>query len=101
MIATYALCGFANVGSIGIQLGGLTPMAPERKGDLADVAIRALVAGTVACFMTACIAGKLSTSDSDTNEGFMKAQSQTPIKIRRFLLLLHPYIQSMFILLTN
>lgn len=59
VIATYALCGFANVGSIGIQLGGLTPMAPERKGDLADVAIRALVAGTVACFMTACIAGVL------------------------------------------
>ena len=58
MIATYALCGFANMGSIGIQLGGLTPMAPERKGDLASVAIRALIAGTVACFMTACIAGE-------------------------------------------
>ncbi|XP_072032376.1 solute carrier family 28 member 3-like [Amphiura filiformis] len=59
VIATYALCGFANMGSIGIQLGGLTPMAPERKGDLASVAIRALIAGTVACFMTACIAGVL------------------------------------------
>lgn len=59
IIATYALCGFANVGAIGIQLGGLTPMAPERKGDFADVAVRALISGTVACFMTACIAGIL------------------------------------------
>ena len=58
VIATYALCGFANMGSIGIQLGGLTPMAPERKGDLASISIRALIAGTVACFMTACIAGE-------------------------------------------
>ena len=59
IIATYALCGFANVGAIGIQLGGLTPMAPNRKGDFADVAVRALIAGTVACFMTACIAGRI------------------------------------------
>ncbi|XP_022111135.1 solute carrier family 28 member 3-like isoform X2 [Acanthaster planci] len=59
VIATYALCGFANLGSVGIQLGGLTPMAPSRKGDLASVAVRALIAGTVACFMTACIAGIL------------------------------------------
>ncbi|XP_038047159.1 solute carrier family 28 member 3-like isoform X2 [Patiria miniata] len=59
VIATYALCGFANLGSIGIQLGGMTPMAPSRKGDLASVSIRALIAGTVACFMTACIAGIL------------------------------------------
>ncbi|XP_072165400.1 solute carrier family 28 member 3-like [Diadema setosum] len=59
VIATYALCGFANIGSIGIVLGGLIPMAPERKKDMTAVAIRALVAGTVACFMTACIAGIL------------------------------------------
>ncbi|XP_072045726.1 solute carrier family 28 member 3-like [Amphiura filiformis] len=64
VIATYALCGFANVGSIGIQLGGLTPMAPERKGDLAAVSIRALISGTVACFMTACIAGVLYVPDA-------------------------------------
>eukprot|EP00057_Strongylocentrotus_purpuratus_P007004 XP_011661478.1 PREDICTED: solute carrier family 28 member 3 [Strongylocentrotus purpuratus] len=56
VIATYALCGFANIGSVGIVLGALGPMAPSRKGDLAAVAIRALIAGTVACFMTACIA---------------------------------------------
>ncbi|XP_071825838.1 solute carrier family 28 member 3-like isoform X3 [Apostichopus japonicus] len=59
VIATYALCGFANIGSIGIQLGGLIPLAPTRKSDLADIAIRALIAGSVACFMTACVAGVL------------------------------------------
>ena len=58
IIATYALCGFANLASIGVQLGGLGPMAPNRKSDMAKVAVRALFAGTVACFMTACVAGK-------------------------------------------
>lgn len=59
MIATYALCGFANIGSIGIQLGALTFMAPSRKKDLAKVAVRALIAGTIASFVTACVAGRL------------------------------------------
>ncbi|XP_063969855.1 solute carrier family 28 member 3-like isoform X1 [Lytechinus pictus] len=59
VIATYALCGFANISSIGVQLGGLAPLAPSRKPDLAAVVIRALIAGTAACFMTACIAGVL------------------------------------------
>ncbi|EDV25882.1 uncharacterized protein TRIADDRAFT_24158 [Trichoplax adhaerens] len=58
VISAYALCGFANFSSIGIQIGGLSPMAPERKGDLASIAFRALCSGTVACFMTACLAGK-------------------------------------------
>ena len=57
VIATYALCGFSNIGSIGIQLGALGAMAPSRKGDLSKVAMRAMIAGNVACFMTACIAG--------------------------------------------
>uniref|UniRef100_A0A8C4YHY6 Solute carrier family 28 member 3 n=1 Tax=Gopherus evgoodei TaxID=1825980 RepID=A0A8C4YHY6_9SAUR len=56
-IATYALCGFANFGSLGMVIGGLTSMAPSRKRDIADSAFRAMIAGTVACFMTACIAG--------------------------------------------
>ncbi|KAM4708602.1 solute carrier family 28 member 3 [Discoglossus pictus] len=60
VIATYALCGFANFGSLGITIGGLTSMAPSRKGDIAAGAIRAMIAGTVACFMTACIAGILT-----------------------------------------
>lgn len=59
IIATYALCGFANFGSIGIQLGGIGGIAPDRKSDLAIVAFRAMIAGTIAAFMTATIAGVL------------------------------------------
>uniref|UniRef100_A0A8C2MNT1 Sodium/nucleoside cotransporter n=2 Tax=Cricetulus griseus TaxID=10029 RepID=A0A8C2MNT1_CRIGR len=66
-IATYALCGFANFGSLGIVIGGLTSIAPSRKRDIASGAMRALIAGTVACFMTACIAGMLSGTPVDTN----------------------------------
>ncbi|XP_067928335.1 solute carrier family 28 member 3-like isoform X1 [Watersipora subatra] len=60
VIATYALCGFANLGSIGIMLGGLGAMAPQRKKDIATTVFRAMLTGNVACFMTACIAGLLS-----------------------------------------
>ncbi|MCU0544776.1 MAG: NupC/NupG family nucleoside CNT transporter [Oscillatoriaceae cyanobacterium Prado104] len=59
IIATYALCGFSNIGSIGIQIGGIGGMAPERQGDLARLGVRAMIAGSLACFMTACIAGML------------------------------------------
>ncbi|MEL6853746.1 MAG: NupC/NupG family nucleoside CNT transporter [Cyanobacteria bacterium J06607_13] len=59
IIATYALCGFANIGSIGIQIGGIGGIAPNRQGDLAKIGVRAMVAGTLACFTTACIAGML------------------------------------------
>lgn len=59
IIATYALCGFANFGSIGIQLGGIGGIAPGRKADLAKLAFRAMIAGTIAAFMTATIAGIL------------------------------------------
>ncbi|KAL0979691.1 hypothetical protein UPYG_G00188310 [Umbra pygmaea] len=58
-IATYALCGFANFGSLGMMIGSLSAMAPERRADISQCAMRALVSGTVACFMTACIAGML------------------------------------------
>jgi concentrative nucleoside transporter, CNT family len=58
-IATYALCGFANFSSIGIQIGGIGALAPERRGDLARLGLRALLAGTFANFLTACIAGVL------------------------------------------
>jgi CNT family concentrative nucleoside transporter len=58
-IATYALCGFANFSSIGIQIGGIGALAPERRNDLARLGLRALFAGTLANFMTACIAGML------------------------------------------
>ena len=59
VIATYALCGFANIGSIGIQIGGLGGLAPERQPDLAKIGVRAMIGGTLACFMTAAIAGLL------------------------------------------
>ena len=59
VIATYALCGFANFGSIAILLGGIGTMAPSRRGELASLGIKALVGGTFACFLTANIAGIL------------------------------------------
>jgi CNT family concentrative nucleoside transporter len=59
VIATYALCGFSNFSSIAIQIGGIGGMAPERKGDLARLGLRAMVAGSLACFQTAAIAGFL------------------------------------------
>lgn len=59
VIATYALCGFSNFASIGIQVGGLSVLAPSRKQDFARLALRAMVTGSVACFMTGCIAGIL------------------------------------------
>ncbi len=58
-LLTYALCGFANIGSIGIQLGGIGGIAPNRQGDLARLGLRAMLGGTLAAFMTACIAGLL------------------------------------------
>ncbi|MCT7949908.1 NupC/NupG family nucleoside CNT transporter [Ancylothrix sp. C2] len=59
IITTYALCGFSNIGSIGIQIGGIGALAPLRQADLARLGIRAMIAGSIACFMTACIAGML------------------------------------------
>jgi len=59
IIATYALCGFSNFSSIAIQIGGIGAMAPERKSDLARLGLRAMVAGSLACFQTATIAGFL------------------------------------------
>jgi concentrative nucleoside transporter, CNT family len=60
MIATFALCGFANFSSIAIQVGGIGALAPSRKSDLARLGMRAVAAGTMANFMSACIAGMLS-----------------------------------------
>jgi CNT family concentrative nucleoside transporter len=58
-IATYALCGFANFSSIAIQIGGIGALAPSRKSDLARMGLKAVAAGTMANFMSACIAGML------------------------------------------
>jgi CNT family concentrative nucleoside transporter len=57
LVAIYALCGFANFGSVGVQLAGIAAMAPERRDDLNDLAWRSLVAATLASLMTGAIAG--------------------------------------------
>lgn len=59
VLLTYALSGFANFGSIGIQIGGIGAMAPNRQADIARLGLRAMLGGTLACFMTACVAGIL------------------------------------------
>ena len=59
VIATYALCGFANFSSIAIQIGGIGGLAPERRSDLSRLGLRAMIAGTLASFMTACVVGIL------------------------------------------
>jgi CNT family concentrative nucleoside transporter len=61
LIATYALCGFANFSSIAIQIGGIGGLAPERRGDLARLGLRAVLGGSLATFMTATIAGVLTS----------------------------------------
>ncbi|XP_068128701.1 sodium/nucleoside cotransporter 1 [Hyperolius riggenbachi] len=67
VITTFALCGFANISSIGIMLGGLSSMAPERKSDLAKVVVRALMTGACVSFVNACIAGILYTPRDGVN----------------------------------
>jgi concentrative nucleoside transporter, CNT family len=59
LIATYALCGFANLGNIGIEIGGIGSLAPNKRGELARLGIRAMLAGTMANLMSASIAGML------------------------------------------
>ncbi len=60
LVATFALCGFANFSSIAIQVGGIGALIPERRGDLARLGLRAMIAGTMANFLSACIAGVLT-----------------------------------------
>jgi CNT family concentrative nucleoside transporter len=59
MMATYALCGFANFSSIAIQIGGISPLAPHRKKDIAALGLKAVLGGSLATLMTATIAGIL------------------------------------------
>ena len=58
-IATYALCGFANFGSITIRIGGIGSMVPSRREDIAQLSVRSMAGGTLAAFATACIVGRL------------------------------------------
>jgi CNT family concentrative nucleoside transporter len=59
ILATYALCGFANFSSIAIQVGGIGSLAPERRSEMASLGVRAMIGGLLASYMTACIAGIL------------------------------------------
>ncbi|XP_075254431.1 putative transporter HI_0519 [Convolutriloba macropyga] len=63
VVTTYALCGFSNLGTIGIQIGGLSALAPNRRADLAKIGISSFITGSIACFSTACVAGLLYESD--------------------------------------
>jgi len=56
-MSTYALCGFANIGAIGIMIGSLSAMVPHRRSEIASVAPRAMIVGNVVGFMNACTAG--------------------------------------------
>jgi CNT family concentrative nucleoside transporter len=59
VLASYALCGFANLGSIAITIGGIGAMVPERRSELARMGVRAMIAGLIACYLTAAIVGVL------------------------------------------
>jgi len=60
LITTYSLSGFANFASIGIQIGGISQLAPNQRKNLTELGIKALIGGTIACLMTGCLAGALS-----------------------------------------
>ncbi len=60
VILTYALCGFSNISSIGIQIGGISALAPSQRSNLALLGVKALIGGSIACFLTACVAAMLT-----------------------------------------
>ncbi len=60
LILTYGLCGFANFGSLGIMIGGLATLVPERRGEIAGLGLKSLVAGTIATRMTGAVVGLLA-----------------------------------------
>jgi CNT family concentrative nucleoside transporter len=60
IILTYALCGFSNISSIGIQIGGIGALAPNQRPTLAQLGVKALIGGSIACFLTACVAAMLT-----------------------------------------
>ena len=57
IIMVYALCGFANFGSLGIMIGGLTAMAPERRSEIVGLGLKSILAGTLATMMTGAVVG--------------------------------------------
>lgn len=71
VVATYAFCGFANLGSIAVQIGGVSALVPERRADLARLGFRAMMAGTLASFLTAGVAGSL-LSDEEVERDYRR-----------------------------
>ena len=59
LISSFALCSFGNIGSIAIQIGGIGELAPEQRSNIAELGLKALIAGTLTCFMSATIVGIL------------------------------------------
>lgn len=91
IIATYALCGFANLSSIGIQLGALGPMAPSRRGDLAQIVLRALLGGIVTSLMTACIAGKNLSLSISFPISLNKIFPDCCVSVQEPCIMIHPW----------
>jgi CNT family concentrative nucleoside transporter len=75
VVATYAFCGFANLGSIAVQIGGISALAPSRRADLAKLGFRAMLAGTLASFLTAGIAGAL-LGDEEVERDFRRNRAR-------------------------
>jgi CNT family concentrative nucleoside transporter len=99
VIATYAFCGFANFPSIAVQIGGISTIAPSRRADLARLGLRAMLAGTLASFFTAAIAGALLT-DEDMERDFRKNKARvaqtSAQKIEQYDAFLGKYPESSF-----
>jgi CNT family concentrative nucleoside transporter len=99
VVATYALCGFANLGSIAIQIGGISALAPSRRADLARLGMRAMLAGTLATFFTAAIAGAM-IGDEDAERDFRKNKARVAptaaLKIEQYDVFLGKYPDSTF-----
>jgi len=99
VIATYAFCGFANFPSIAVQIGGISTIAPSRRADLARLGMRAMLAGTLASFFTAAIAGALLT-DEDCERDFRKNKARVAAtaeeKIEQYEIFLRKYPTSSF-----
>jgi CNT family concentrative nucleoside transporter len=79
-ILTYALCGFANFASIGIQIGGISAIAPERRADLARLGLRAMFGGTLAACMTGCVAGVLYSESWNTTKSIGGADAAPAVE---------------------
>lgn len=86
MIATYALCGFANFISVGIGLGIIGGMAPSRKALLAKIALRTLMAGSISTFLTASLAGVIVDKPIACNSAHHNTSCVDMVKVGRMLI---------------